>query len=515
MILYETNVCTGVAIDKFGPGNWKSCSEYIGTKSTKQVEDHYWESYMGVHGYCLPSNVVAINSRSTFQTMDEYIEDVGKDNPELQKQLRSYYETTVNEGYSKGEEATRDTVGVVSKGRGNVAGSSMKDSSTEAKKRGDEKDKQAEIKEKNALLPGGDLPGFLPLREDFDVEYDNDAEMMLADLEFSEDDHPTERELKHQVIQIFNRKLEERNRRKRFAIDRGLVDFKKHQLADRKRCKEEKELVSRLRMFARFHTAEEHEALVDGILRARKLRLQIQAFQAYRKLGITTLDQARQYEIDRRKKESEMKQKKQRESESYLFQTGRKTDFTASSTQSSSSSLLSGGLDEKGGQRRGPARGRSGPELMSSGGKTHNASGENASDTVVMKSAPGAELLSTNELELCELLPMLPYHYLAIKEALIREASRSGVLSLEGVKRIVRVDIDKQTKLFDYFIRNTNIQYNEDTPPQSSHQKRVSDMELEGTASSAAETAADGEEVTSSNTNTKNPVGRKKKSPRV
>lgn len=503
-----------IAIDKFGPGNWKSCSEYIGSKSTKQVEDHYWESYMGVHGYCLPSTVVARNSRSAFQTMDEYIQDVGKDNPEIQEQLRSYYETAVNEGYSKGEEASRDTVCAGSKGRGSLAGSSMKDSSsTEAKKRGDEKDKQAEIKEKNALLPGGDLPGFLPLREDFDVEYDNDAEMMLADLEFSEDDHPTERELKHQVIQIFNRKLEERNRRKRFAIDRGLVDFKKHQTADRKRCKEEKELVSRLRMFARFHTSEEHEALVDGILRARKLRLQIQAFQAYRNLGITTLDQARQYEIDRRKRESELKQKKQRESESYLFQTGRKTDFIAmSASSSSSSSSLVGGLDEKGGQRRGPSRGR-GQELFG-GSKSSNALNENSSDEV-MKFAPGAELLTSNELELCNLLPMLPLHYLAIKEALIREASRNGTLSLDGVKRIVRLDVDQQTKLYDYFIRNTNAQSNDTPQLQSINQKRVTEMDLEGAVTTTAETAVEEEGTYNTGTSAKSQVGRKKKSPRI
>ena len=77
---------------------------------------------------------------------------------------------------------------------------------------------------------GGDLPGFLPLREDFDIEYDNDAEALLADLEFYDDEHPSEKELKHSVISIFNKKLDEREYRKRFAIDRGLVDFKRHQL---------------------------------------------------------------------------------------------------------------------------------------------------------------------------------------------------------------------------------------------------------------------------------------------
>ena len=93
------------------------------------------------------------------------------------------------------------------------------------KETGKIKDKQ-ELRERQALLPGADLPGFMPLREDFDTEYENDAENLLADMEFSPDDHPTERELKLQIIKIYNAKLAQRDARKRFVIDRGLVDFK-------------------------------------------------------------------------------------------------------------------------------------------------------------------------------------------------------------------------------------------------------------------------------------------------
>ena len=40
---------------------------------------------------------------------------------------------------------------------------------------------------------------FHSIREDFDFEYENDAELLLADMEFGPDDHPSERELKLQV----------------------------------------------------------------------------------------------------------------------------------------------------------------------------------------------------------------------------------------------------------------------------------------------------------------------------
>ena len=38
--------------------------------------------------------------------------------------------------------------------------------------------KEQEVRERIAQLPGADLVGYMPLREDFDVEYENDAEQV-------------------------------------------------------------------------------------------------------------------------------------------------------------------------------------------------------------------------------------------------------------------------------------------------------------------------------------------------
>ena len=63
------------------------------------------------------------------------------------------------------------------------------------------------------------------------------------------------------------------------------MDCKHQQLQDRKRSREERELVGKLRVFARFHPKEEHDALVEGLLRARKLRSQVELYCAYRAAG--------------------------------------------------------------------------------------------------------------------------------------------------------------------------------------------------------------------------------------
>ena len=407
-------------IEKHGVGNWKMISEYINnnnnsnthlnvSKSIKQVEEHYWELYMGIHGYCLPQNVLLYD---TTVSSEQYIRDKG-----LPSDIN---QTDVIDTYNRSELVVRD------KGKESKA-----------------KDKQ-EIREKIALLPGSDLTGYIPLREDFDVEYENDAECILADMEFNADDHPSEKELKLQVVKIYNQKLSERDRRKRFVIDRGLVDFKKQVALDRRRSKEEREIVAKLRMFARFHSPEEHEALVDGVLKARRLRQQIGVYQQYRKMGIRTIEQARQYEIDRKKRDQESKQKKMREGTSYLFETGQSKKLTGRRSRGSLEDD-----DDSGGV-----------EVYAASLKSTSSSSRNTDPSKVVldiSKAPSAELLSEKELELCCEIPMLPLHYLAAKDAIVREAFRNGILTKEGVHRVLKLDSGKIDTFFDFFVREMTV----------------------------------------------------------
>ena len=83
------------------------------------------------------------------------------------------------------------------------------------------------------------MAGFLPLRGDFDVEHDNDAELILADMEFSKREPCAERRLKLQIAHIYNYKLKVRHERKMFAIERGLLDFRFRQAVERRRPKDE------------------------------------------------------------------------------------------------------------------------------------------------------------------------------------------------------------------------------------------------------------------------------------
>lgn len=64
--------------------------------------------------------------------------------------------------------------------------------------------------------------------------------------------------MKFRLIDIYNEKLTERVRRKEFVISRKLLDLKEQARLDKTRTKEEKEIYSMMKVFARFSNPEEH-----------------------------------------------------------------------------------------------------------------------------------------------------------------------------------------------------------------------------------------------------------------
>lgn len=67
----------------------------------------------------------------------------------------------------------------------------------------------------------------MPLRRGFDVEYDNDAELLLAEMEFNDNETKEFTNLKYRILDIYNMRLEERFRRKNFVIDRDMLNLKR------------------------------------------------------------------------------------------------------------------------------------------------------------------------------------------------------------------------------------------------------------------------------------------------
>ncbi len=102
----------------------------------------------------------------------------------------------------------------------------------------------------------------MPKRNEFEFEYDNDAEQLIAELTFADNEPEDDLKLKYKILDIYNKRLDEREKRKNFVVNRGLLDLKCLTLLDRNYSKEEKDICQLLKPLARFNTFEEHEELV-------------------------------------------------------------------------------------------------------------------------------------------------------------------------------------------------------------------------------------------------------------
>lgn len=152
--------------------------------------------------------------------------------------------------------------------------------------------------------------GYLPNRDDFEKEYDNEAETLTSNLVINNDDEEIDTALKLALISIYTTRLEERLKRKKIAREFGLVNQffsssnkQKTQTTKKKSLKDERDLQEKMQVFCRFQKAFEYEQLFRDLQREKELRLKIKELFKYRKNGLTKLQECAEFEMARFKKE--------------------------------------------------------------------------------------------------------------------------------------------------------------------------------------------------------------------
>ncbi|KAG5185186.1 hypothetical protein JKP88DRAFT_354264 [Tribonema minus] len=315
------------------------------------------------------------------------------------------------------------------------------------------------------------LSGYSAKRQDFDVEHENDAEQALADMEFSPEDSAAERELKHEVIRIYNAKLAERARRREFVVERRLLDYRGVAARERRReHKEDRELAARLRVFARLQSREEHEAFVEGVLRAKALRRRIEQLQAYRRAGLRTLVECEAFELTHAKSKdaNNAARVKQGQQQAAAAAAAGTAGGAALSRTSSFSSVQPGGP-------------RASADDMDVTGALHPlgampapAADPNAPPPLDISQEPGFQLLSAKEASLCAHLRLLPQQYTAIKDALVRESFARGIVPKDaaaaGVAQLVTCDISQAGAVYDFTVSCGWLASESHLPPPSAPQ---------------------------------------------
>ncbi|KAF5369420.1 hypothetical protein D9758_002539 [Tetrapyrgos nigripes] len=260
------------------------------------------------------------------------------------------------------------------------------------------------------------------------------------------------------LLEMYFQRVDRRLEAKSIMYDRGLLEYKKMQAADKKRPREEREILHRLRPFARLQTSADYEAFATDILYEALLRKRIKELQDYRRLGLVTAADIDKYEAD--------VVKRQQAKSAHQYHNSERLQYRAGSRQSS-------GPD----QRRvslasfGDSEGRRSHERES----TPKLPGSSSAGSVVRKPQPGPlnlanspslHLLTPAEQTLCSQLRILPKPYLVIKETLVREyARRGGKLRRREARDLVKVDVNKTSRVWDFLVATGFLKITSDPEP--------------------------------------------------
>uniref|UniRef100_A0A8C8DY76 Transcriptional adapter n=1 Tax=Oryzias sinensis TaxID=183150 RepID=A0A8C8DY76_9TELE len=258
-----------------------------------------------------------------------------------------------------------------------------------------------------------DMAGYMPARADFMEEFDNYAEWDLKDIDFVDDDSDILHALKLAVVDIYHSRLKERQRRKKIIRDHGLINLRKFQMLERCYPKEVQELYDAMRRFARVVGPTEHDKFIESHAVEFELRREIRRLQDYRKAGIKSFCSAKVYERVGRLREEERKKRTMLNDVLQYIQDGK--------------AFGSGEVELSTGRR-------SAPPLNLTG-------------------LPGTEKLNEREKELCQVVRLVPGAYLEYKQALLNECRRQGGLRLAQARALIKIDVNKTRKIYDFLIK--------------------------------------------------------------
>lgn len=266
------------AIEKNGLDNWEDIADNIKTKTKEECEAHYYSFYYQ-------------NSKIKIPLMKDII---------LKKSMISgrpgdFPKIVIDENIKKDNEAKENkSLQEVLKNRGTIPQETINKQNIFKGKRNNsnfEKGQKMLNTNNTVVVDENKIIGYYPKRLEFDIEYLNDAELDICELEFYDEDTEEDKDLKLRMLQLYNQEIDEREKRKRFVIERKLFDVKSQIKMESKLPKEEREIFNCLKPFARYLSPPQFNELFEGIILEKHLRQRISKLQRYKDKGCSTYEE--------------------------------------------------------------------------------------------------------------------------------------------------------------------------------------------------------------------------------
>ncbi|XP_057960996.1 transcriptional adapter ADA2b [Malania oleifera] len=399
-------------IEMYGLGNWAEVAEHVGTKSKEHCIDHYTNVYLNSPYFPLPdmSHVAGKNRKELFA--------MAKGQGEDKKGFSLPGELTLKE-----ESLSPSRVKIEDSNKGGSLGQLLSSSNADLQTDQGFKGKRPSASGNEGPLI--DLSGYNPKRQEFDPEYDNDAEQLLAEMDFKETDTEEERALKLRVLRIYSKRLDERKRRKDFILERNLLYSN---LIEEDCSLEEKEVYRHFDVFMRFHSKEEHKEFLQSIITEHRIQKRIKELKEARSAGCRSPAGADRYIEIKRKREAEESARRVRES----------NQLGPSSQGGVNVSVVSESV---------------GKEIEDS---VSGAAGQVSSGSVngldIME-FPGVDLLSETEKRLCRDVRLPPSYYLKMQEIISIEIFSGNVTKKADAHCLFKVEPSKVDRVYEMLVK--------------------------------------------------------------
>ncbi|KAI0733033.1 hypothetical protein C8Q72DRAFT_773180 [Fomitopsis betulina] len=467
----ELLLLEGIALQ--GLGNWQAIAEHVGTRTKEEVQQHYKSVYVDSPNWPLPRmdrhfdvdpSEFQERKRRRISTMNTNPPPAPKVAPtsapsvhevatflpgrlEFEHELDNEAEDLVKDlefGICwewGGDEIPEDENDLDVKARAKWA-DELKGKDTPAGK--------SLPKTTNGLLNGNYTNGGSSSRESRSRSEDmSKADGGVEEGEAEEQTQPPPIEtpetlaFKLSLIESYCQRVDKRIENKAFMFERGLLNYKQMQAADKKRPKDEKDIIHRLRPFARLQTAQDFEDFCADILYESMLRKRIAELQHYRRMGLSTVADIDKYETDlvkRTQAKTNISRDYYPERLPQLRPGGRQSSVADARTERGKSHEREATPGKAGGSGQGaPGAGISGRKMPA---------------PLNLANSPLLHLLTPEEQTLCSQLRILPKPYLVIKETLVREyARRGGKLRRREARELVKIDVNKTSRVWDFLVQ--------------------------------------------------------------
>ena len=263
------------AIERLGLNNWEEISKILG-KGKFECESHYYTFYY--------------KSKNDFLPDDKILKLNHKNNISKKNILYSNKKTENN------------FMNIINQNIGYIPFvENSKPNRSLSKNNNIKKDDQDKNKSYNQNIY--DILGYWEKRKDYDVEFKNEAEIQMSEIEFRENDNNDNLYINYKNLKNYNNILDEREERKNLIIEKNLFDVRKQINFSKRLSKQDKEIFQMMKFNMKYLTKEQFLFIFESNVLEKNIKARLNQLIFYKNLGCNTYEDIQKY-INELKKEN-------------------------------------------------------------------------------------------------------------------------------------------------------------------------------------------------------------------